>query len=125
MGACPEICSLLQRLAVHCDYLGPSCSPEGVEQVVEGVPQQGGTYFLCLPPGAHVCKTGHEMLAFVQAISIFCISGKGAWWLIPFIFKKVLHVALRESRIMPYPRKGFLVFFLNLASLRMLLKVAP
>lgn len=110
MGACPEVCSLLQRLVAHYGYLGPSCSPEGVVQVVEGVPQKYGPYFLCLPPGAHVCKTGHGMLAFVQTISIFCISVKGAWLLIPFIFKKVLYVALRKSRIMPYPRKGFLVF---------------
>lgn len=122
MGACPEVCSLPQRLAVHCGYLGPSCSPEGVVQVVEGVPQQCGLCFPCLPPG--VCKTGHEMLAFVQTISIFCITGKGAWLLIPLLFKKVLYVALRESRIMPYPRKGFLVFSLNLASLGMLPKVA-
>lgn len=124
MDAFPEVHSLLQRLAAYCGYLGPSCSPEGVVPVAEGVPQQWGLYFLSLPPGADVSETGHGMLAFVQTVSIFCISGKGAWLFIPYIFKKVLCVALRESRIMPYPRKGFLVFSLNLASLRMLPKVA-
>lgn len=110
MDACPEVCSLLRRLAVHCGYLSPSCSPVGVVQVLEGVPQQREPHFLCLPPGTRVCKTGHEMLAFVHTVSIFCFSGKGAWLLIPFIYKKVLYVALRESRIVPYPRKGFFSF---------------
>lgn len=71
-------------------------------KVVEGVPQKYGPRFLCLPSGAHVCKTGHEILTFVQ--TIFWISEKGAWLLIPLISY------LRENMVMPYPRKGFFNF---------------
>lgn len=40
---------------------------------------------LCLSSGAHACKTGHKIVAFVEKIGIFWISKKGRWLLIPFI----------------------------------------